>query len=380
MPAIGSRFFCIVSLIGLAFSTPGAESPRQKQENYKSFKPGQIWNDTDGNRIEAHGGGMLYREGTYYWFGEHGTPGRTKVGVPCYSSKDLYNWRNEGVALALVTDPPNHDLAPGCVLERPKVLYDARTKRYVLWFHLELKGQGYNSARSAVAVSDRVTGPYVYQGSFRPNDSMARDMTLFVDDDGKAYQFYASEDNKTMHVSLLTDDYLRPSGKFERILVNRETEAPAVFKHDGRYYFIGSGCTGYSPNAARSAVAPSIWGPWKELGNPCVGEGADKTFFSQSTYVLPVVGKPGAFIFMADRWRGGRYLWLPIRFEEGRVLLRWMDEWDLSDFNSKPPRQEKAARNLTSFVAGNHLQPELGQLTIPNRLLSHFRPFSRRGV
>jgi beta-xylosidase len=309
-----------------------AEPIGQEQKRYKSFRPGEIWLDTDGNRIEAHGGGMFYENGTYYWFGEHGTPGRTRIGVMCYSSKDLYNWKNEGVALPLAYNDPNHDLAIGCILERPKVIYNAPTKKYVMWFHLELKGQRYDSARSGVAVSERVTGPYAYLGSFRPNSSMARDMTLFVDDDGKAYQFYASEDNRTMHVSLLTDDYLKPSGKFERILVDRSTEAPAVFKYQSRYYLMGSGCTGYAPNAARSAVAPSIWGPWQELGNPCVDANADKTFFSQSTCVFPVAGRPGAFIYMGDRWWGGRYVWLPVNLEKDRFTLRWMDEWDMSVF------------------------------------------------
>jgi len=331
----------LACMLGLVLFPLGARAAdNEKPKEHSSFRPGEVWYDTDGNRIEAHGGGMLHQDGTYYWFGEHGTPGRTRVGVMCYSSQDLHNWKNEGVVLPLVADDPNHDLATGCALERPKVIYNARTRKYVMWFHLELKGQGYNSARSAVAVGDRVTGPYTYLGSFRPNNSMARDMTLFVDDDGKAYQLYASEDNKTMHVSLLTDDYLKPSGKFERILVDREMEAPAVFKHQGRYYFIGSGCTGYSPNAARSAVAPSIWGPWKERGNPCVGANSEKTFFSQSTYVLPVAGKPGAFIFMADRWRGGRYVWLPVNFENNRIVLRWMDEWDFRHFDSKKTERQ----------------------------------------
>jgi len=314
-----------------------AESINQEPEKYLSFSPAKIWNDADGKPIEAHGGGMFYENGTYYWFGEHGTPGRTRVGVMCYSSKDLYNWKNEGVALPLAYDDPNHDISLGCALERPKVIYNTATKKYVMWFHLELKGQGYDAARSGVAVSNNVTGPYTFIQSFRPNKSMARDMTLFVDDDGKAYQFYASEDNKTMHVSLLSDDYLMPSGKFERIFIGRSTEAPAVFKHQGRYYFIGSGCTAYAPNAARSAVAASIWGPWEELGNPCVGKNADKTFLSQSTFVFPVANKSGAFIFMADQWnvyenKGPRYVWLPIHFEKGRIVIRWADKWDISVF------------------------------------------------
>lgn len=49
-------------------------------------------------------------------------------------------------------------------------------------------------------------------------------------------------------------------------------EAPAIFKKDGTYWMITSGCTGWAPNAARLFSAPSIWGPWKQHPNPCQGE------------------------------------------------------------------------------------------------------------
>lgn len=305
----------------------------------KKFISGELWLDTDGIHINAHGGGMLYDKGIYYWFGEHkveGTIGNTAmVGVSCYSSSDLYNWKNEGIALPVVKDGPNHELIQGCVIERPKVIYNKKTRKYVMWFHLELKGHGYLAARTGVAESDTPTGPYMYLGSFRPDGHMSRDMTLFVDDGEMAYLFCASEDNSTMHISLLNDTYEDPADKFERIFIDRYMEAPAVFKHNGLYYFIASGCTGWAPNTARSAVAPSVWGPWKELGNPCIGPNAELTFLAQSTYVLPY--KPGAFIFMADQWRpenaiDGRYVWLPIQFMKDRFVIEWMDEWDLSYF------------------------------------------------
>jgi hypothetical protein len=167
---------------------------------------------------------------------------------------------------------------------------------------------------------------------------MARDMTLFVDDDGCAYHVYASEENVVMQISQLTEDYLRPSGKYIRVFPGRMHEAPAVFKHEGKYFMITSGCTGWDPNPARSAVADSMWGPWEELGNPCVGPDAEITFGGQATYVFPVVGKGGAFIFAADIWRpanaiDGRYLWLPIQFEAGRPILRFRQEWTLDVFN-----------------------------------------------
>jgi len=165
-----------------------------------------------------------------------------------------------------------------------------------------------------------------------------------VDDDGKAYHLYASENNQTLHIGLLSEDYLKPSGKYVRVFEGRAMEAPAVCKHEGKYWFIGSGCTGWAPNAARSAVADHIFGPWTERGNPCEGinpqngMGPEKTFGAQSTYILPVNGQPGAFIAMFDIWRpedaiDGRYVWLPVNFSDGDFSIPWKNEWNLSIFD-----------------------------------------------
>ena len=170
---------------------------------------------------------------------------------------------------------------------------------------------------------------------------MARDMTLFVDDDGKAYHIHSSESNQTLHVAELTDDYLSFSGKYARVLPGKANEAPAIFKKDGKYYMISSGTTGWKPNPARLAVADHPFGPWQELGDPSRGteDQVKTTFWSQSTYVIPVAGKKNAFIYMGDRWTpenaiDGRYIWLPIHFEDSKPVLRWYDEWDLSVFDS----------------------------------------------
>ena len=361
----------------------------QAQENTE-FIPGEVWKDTDGNPINAHGGGVLYHDGTYYWYGEYKgehtyrSPGvdwdcyRTEAGgVSCYSSKDLYNWKDEGIALSVVPDDTTSHIAKGCVLERPKVIYNKKNDQYVMWFHLEPRGAGYSGALSGVAVSKNVVGPYSFVNAFRPNagfwpvnvqelhkqpctlsadlrfsggelpahpDSlnllgrdqisgqMARDMNLFVDDDGIAYHIYSSEENSTLHISQLTDDYTSYSGKYARFFPGRFMEAPALFKQKGKYYLIMSGCTGWAPNAGRSAVASSIWGPWKELENPFRGENSEVSFYSQSTYVLPVPGHADRFIYMGDRWTpenaiDGRYIWLPIRFEGEQPVIEWQSEW-----------------------------------------------------
>jgi beta-xylosidase len=183
-------------------------------------------------------------------------------------------------------------------------------------------------------VSKNATGPYKFLGSMRPNGEMSRDMTLYKDDNGKVYQVCASENNQTMHINELTDDYLKPTGKYKRILVGANREAPAIVKHNNRYYLITSLCTGWDPNAATYAVADSIMGNWEMKGNPCVGEGSDNTFQSQSTYILQVPVKKGTYIFMADEWNktnlsDSRYVWLPIKFADDQPIIRWYDQWKL---------------------------------------------------
>ena len=354
---------------------------QKEKKPYEAFHPGAIWEDTDGVHINAHGGGILYHDGVYYWYGEHKSEHSSSalVGVNVYSSTDLYNWKNEGIALSVMPDGSGHKIEKGCVIERPKVIYNEKTKKFVMWFHLELKGRGYGPARAAVAVSDSPTGPYCFIRSARVNSSiyplnmtkkekrikwnlseyekwwtpewydavekgmfvkrdleggqMYRDMTLFVDDDGKAYHSYSSEDKLTVQIAELSDDYLSHTGKYIRIFPGGHNEAPAIFKKDGIYWMITSGCTGWEPNKARLLTATSILGEWKQLPNPCVGENADKTFGGQSTYVLPLQGTEKQFIFMADSWRpeslaDSRYIWLPVRFDEkGIPFIEWVDRW-----------------------------------------------------
>ena len=313
---------------------PNASSRHRRS----SFRPGDEWYDTDGRVINAHGGGFYVESGTYYWFGEHkGRDGLARVGISLYSSPDLYNWQSLGIVLAVDETNPGSDIASGAIIERPKVIFNAKTKKYVMWFHLELKGQGYGAARAGVATSDKVDGPYTYIESFRPNHEMSRDQTLFVDSDGKAYQVTASEENQTMHINELSADYLRTSGRFVRVFSGRSMEAPAVFRYNDRYHLIASGSTGWDPNAARQAVATNIMGPWQELDNPAQGQDASVTFYSQSTYVLEVKPGSGQFVYIGDRWfpenlQNNRYIWLPLNWQRGQFNMSWRDEWDLSVF------------------------------------------------
>lgn len=313
------------------------------KETRTSFTPGREWLDADGRRINAHGGGILYHSGVYYWYGEERPDGPSSqnalIGVSCYSSTDLYNWKREGTVLR-VSDESGHPLEAGCKIERPKVIYNEGTGKFILWWHHDLKGWGHAGALAGVAVSDSPTGPFSFIEVLRPNGRMFRDSSLFKDEDGAAYLVFASDANANLVFCRLDDSYLKPTDRQFTCFRDRYQEAPCVFKRGGVYYFIGSDCTGWAPNEARSAFAPELFCDWKELGNPCLGQDAETTYGAQSTFVLPVEGKPDTFIFMADRWvpddlAASTYVWLPIEFRQvpgrpvPRPFVNWREEWRL---------------------------------------------------
>jgi beta-galactosidase len=279
-----------------------------------------------------------------------------------YSSKDLYNWKPEGLALAHSKDTTS-DIAFGGIMERPKVIYNTGTKNFVMWFHVEVRGKGYGAAKVGVAVSKKITGPYKFVRSFRPNGHMSRDMTIFVDDDGSAYEIYSSRENYDLRIVRLTPDYLNVTAKDSLLFANHR-EAPAIFKYEGKYYLITSGCTGWAPNKAALRVADNLYGPWILKGNPLKGKDSHISFYGQPAFILPVKANNGnkqggmagtdtRFIYMADRWNPGnlkdsRYQFLPVTLpgaatEPGKpteagvkdasgmtpIEIRWQDSWQL---------------------------------------------------
>ena len=312
------------------------------------FRPGELWLDAVGQPIQAHGGGILYHAGRYYWFGEQragptyfiapGAPQSDFTGIACYSSDDLVHWNNEGLALSPNFSDPSHDLHPLKKVERPKVLFHALTHQFVLWMHID--NDDYSLAHAGVAISATPTGPYQYLGSFRPNGWECRDLTLFLDQQGTAYVIFASDSNRSLAIVQLTDDYLQPtslaSKHFVALTKHGGREAPAMFAFRNQYGLITSGCTGWQPNAAEFATAPHPFGPWTVHGNPCRGQNAEVTFGAQSTAVVAVKGQPDRLIFMADQWNvadlaDSRYVWLPITMNDDVITIAWQDEWALTD-------------------------------------------------
>ena len=173
---------------------------------------GEIWKDTDGNDIHAHGGCIIFHDGYYYWYGEDR---RADHYVSCYRSKNLASWEFRNWILGSESQVKEYRVKTRLSLlnpdgtkvniERPKVLFNEKTGRFVMWAHFE-NGKDYKDAQVAIASCDTPDGNFTYHGSFNPYGFMSRDCTLFKDEDGTAYFISAARDNADLHVYRLTDD------------------------------------------------------------------------------------------------------------------------------------------------------------------------------
>jgi hypothetical protein len=314
-----------------AHAGAASNAPATAAGRVVTFHNGGFWSDAKGQRIEAHGGGILHVDDTWYWFGEDKS-GNTAgfVGVNCYASTDLVTWQARGAVLTRDTAPEL--AAMDRIIERPKVSYNASTQRYVMWLHWE--GRNYAEAKAGVFSSEKVDGPYTFHSAFQPEGNMSRDDTLFVDDDGTAYFVSAANENADLMIYELTPDYLKVQRHVIKLFAGQKREAPALFKDHGVYYLITSAATGWDSNQAKYATAQAIAGPWSELKNL----GNATTFDTQPTYIIPIQGtQTTTYIYASDRWQdpdlgSSKYIWLPLKLESGQpsqLSLDYYADWTL---------------------------------------------------
>src|SRR5688500_15815514 len=134
------RLFVVALLVAAAtvYAAPAVAAPM-------TVTNGTQFRDTAGNVVHAHGGGGLKVGSYYYWFGENRNVNNTFRAVSAYRSTDLVSWEFRGNVL---TQSSAAELNVANI-ERPKVIYNASTGRYVMWMHKE-NGSDYGEARAAV--------------------------------------------------------------------------------------------------------------------------------------------------------------------------------------------------------------------------------------
>jgi hypothetical protein len=301
---------------------------KTKREKVKWIYPGEIWPDNERNHVQAHGGGIVRWKNTFYWYGEQRAKNldpKYKY-VSCYSSKDLMNWTFRGNVLRML--PPD-SIPAKWVLERPKVFYNGKTKKYVMYFHLD--ANNYKVAQVGVAVCDKPDGEFRYVKRFRPLGQESRDIGQFIDDDGTACLVFEDRP-QGFHIARLSEDYM--TVERDMTLVKAAMEGGAIVHLNGLYYSIGSGLTGWNPNPNKYATAPTLEGPWSEFKDIAPEE--TKTYGSQSTMLLKVTGtKDTTVIFMGDIWKprtqwDSRYLWMPLEIKDGKLWLPEPRPWKIN--------------------------------------------------
>jgi len=355
---------------------------------YQSFRPGELWLDSSGKPIQAHGGSIIEVEGKYYWYGENKefTTGKTDVwtwGVRCYESTDLYNWRDLGLIIPPDTKDRNSPLAPSAFLDRPHILFNKDTRKFVCW--IKLMSAGSKQTRT-VLVADSISGPYsIVRQDLQPLGMNAGDFDLVVHPvDGKGYMYFERVHSE-MICADLTADYTDVTGYYSTHFPEPGPpfvrEGPAHFLRHGKHYLATSGTTGYYPNPSEIAVAETFHGPFQMLGDLHPSDRSRTSFNSQISCIFRHPKKKDLYIAMADRWRGplegeefesgklsamvhsefrkrfsdppekltvpeqrlmdtdlnintslARYVWLPIRFDGDRPVIEWRPEWKVEDF------------------------------------------------
>ena len=353
-----------------------------KDENpnrYTAVPVGETWLDTEGAPIQAHGGGFLQqtdKDGTpvYYWVGEDKSHNTSNFnGISMYSSKDLVNW----TYLNTVLTPDVKD--PGLSnnkIERPKLLYNEKSGKYVLWGHWEDKS-GYSSSQICVAVSDTVDGEYEFLGHWRPgadsghrnwrvdgdgarfdsgeaigdySDSSiwgtgSRDFTLYMESNGKDAYLVSAEDHMTMRLYKLNEEFTDvDASQTTQLFADARREAPALTKVGDYYVMITSAQSGWYPNQARYSYSKDLMDAdaWNvdEVGRPAGFVGNNTTFYSQPTNIMQVTGENGTtYVYMGDRWNSKKlgsstYVWLPLQVEladDGtpEVTMDYVPGWSL---------------------------------------------------
>ncbi|KAL6709648.1 hypothetical protein ACN47E_001076 [Coniothyrium glycines] len=284
--------------------------------------PGATWTATNtGQHIQAHGGGMIKVGSKWYWIGEDKTNGTAFINVNCYSSTNLIEWTYEG---ALLSQTASGDTGPGRVIERPKVIYNKNTNKYVLWMHID--SANYGEAKIGVATGNSVCGKYTYLRSERPLGYESRDSGTFVDDNGKAYLLTEDRQNG-LRINALSDDYLTITSNV--YTWKEKYESPAIIKKNGVYFMFASQLTGWNPNDNYYSTATSLSGPWSAWKK--FADSGSNTYASQTTFVLPVGNQ---FMYMGDRWVSDNlmrstYVWLPLQIDGTTATMKNSVNWVL---------------------------------------------------
>ena len=314
-----------------------AAAPATPPDGWQTIHNDFYWVDQNGDRILTRSGCLCNFNGTYYWYGGNPAGFREQY---CYTSSDLIHWTNKGVIL-------RHNVEAN----RMDVLYNESTKQYVM----VLKYDG-NGAHLGIATAEKPEGPFTFKTSTLVDNALMGDMSVYKDDDGKAYLAYvswAAGTNRQHGLYLMSPDYLTLDKRIAFWDIPSR-EANHVFKRNGLYYYGTSRTAGIQSSGTSYYTAKDLAGPWspaKTMPTP----GSTNSWDSQVDFVYPIKGTEGTFyMFAGDRWtkdlprgRNGDYVWLPLEFTGDDPVANYYQDWELN-LAQGTWRKFDPARNLAA--------------------------------
>lgn len=348
-----------------------------------SIRPGQVYLDENGKRIEAHGGYIFIDGDTFYWYGENKekTLGKDKMwtyGIRYYSSKDFYNWKDEGFLIEPSDDKKNVMFYERRI-DRPHIIKNKKGE-YICWIK-------YNDSSSfAIFKAEEFKGPYtLINEKYQAYGKKCGDFDFNYDEEGNIYLF-VEVDHVDLISAMLNDEGTECVGEpvyhYKGIRPPFTREGVTCFKRNGKYYLLTSGMSGYIPNPSEAAVADEVQGPYRILGDPHVDEKGVSSYNSQLSCIFKYPGKD-LYVSIADRWVPefvvdaevhdkltraiasnfnkkykatlkekiwmmrsplmgkantsiSNYVILPLEFEGDMPVIHWRDEWSLDSFSTEP--------------------------------------------
>lgn len=364
-----NQYQAIIDAVGEAQARYLANRPNE----WVTIKNGNAWIATNtGASVQAHGPGFIRVGDIWYMCGEDRAAAPSAPWTPdvnLYSSVDLVNWKFEkkivenGITAA--------ELGHGRFIERPKLLYNPKTSKYLVWCHYE---QGnYGASEAACFECDSVNGAYKKVWSGQPVNTKSRDCNVFQDDDGTAYFISTTDENSNLGLFRLSDDYHSAVEKTV-LFAGQGREAPAIVRVGNRYFMFNSACSGWEPNQCKMSYTTNLKSGWTGLANV----GNYYAYDTQAAAILTIKGtKATTYLYVGDRWQDPgladtKTIIFPITFNGSSASLDCRERFDInfvtgewretptegvfadrSKFTIKAKSNEHASYPATAAIDGN---------------------------
>lgn len=299
---------------------------KNRPSEWVTIQNGLSWKTKTGSTVQAHAPGFVRVGDLWYMVGEDRS-NTWHPDVNLYSSTDLVHWTFEkkiienGVATS--------ELGSSRMIERPKLMYNASTDKYVVWCHYE--SSNYSASEAACFECDSVNGAYTYVWSGRPLDVKSRDCNVFQDTDGTAYFISTTEENQHLGLFRLDEDY-HTATEHTQLFSWQSREAPAIVKVGSRYFMFNSACSGWEPNQCKMSYTNNLKSGWSSLQNI----GNSNAFDTQAAAILVVEGtKKTTYLYVGDRWYdpelgNTKTIIFPIEFNGTSCNFTYRERFDLN--------------------------------------------------